>query len=116
MRSFHVPALAATLSALAATPTLAATTCNFNVECYLTEPCAGSGWELTVDREAGVLSSIAEELQILHVEDEGAAMQIVARGAGSLNLLTIGNELSLFTTHIGAEPASITYVGECLSE
>ena len=115
MRSFNFAALAA-IATMAAAPALAGTTCNFNVECYLTEPCAGSGWELTIDREAGVLTSVAEELRILHVEEDGAATQIVATGAGSLNLLTIGEELSLFTTHIGAEPASITYVGECLSE
>ena len=115
MRCFDVPALAATCATLAAAPALAGTTCNFNVECYLTEPCAGSGWEMFVDLDAGVLSSVAEELQILHVET-GAATQVMARGAGSLNLLTIAQELSLFTVHIGDGPASITYVGECLTQ
>jgi hypothetical protein len=109
------PALAAAFAALAAAPAPAGTTCNFNVECYLTEPCAGAGWELTVDRDAGVLSSLAEELQILHVED-GEATQIVAKGAGSLNLLTIGATMSLFTVHLDGEPAAITYVGECRAQ
>ncbi len=113
-RSFYW-ALAAPLTALAAAPALAATVCNFNVECYMTQPCAGAGWELTVDQEAGVLSSEAEDLQILHVED-GAVTQITAKGAGSLNMLTIGDPLSLFTVHIDAEPAAITYVGECRAE
>ncbi len=108
------PALAAALAMFAA-PSLAGTTCNFNVECYLTEPCAGAGWELTVDQAAGVLSSAAEELQILHVED-GANTQIVAEGAGSLNLLTIGEPFSVYTTHVVGEPAAITYVGECRTE
>ncbi len=114
MRAFTRAAFAAAL-AVAGAPAVAGTSCNFNVECYMTEPCAGSGWELIVDRPGGVLSSVAEDLQILHVE-EGEGTQIVASGAGSLNLLTIGAELSLFTVHTAGEPAAITYVGECVSE
>lgn len=95
-------------------PAIGATSCDFTLECYMTEPCAGSGWELTVDRQAGTLSSAAETLTILYEAEDGT--QIVARGAGSLNLLSIGEDLSLFTTHIAGEPAAITYVGECARE
>ncbi len=112
MRMFTAPALAA---GLMATPALAGTTCNFNIECYMTEPCAGSGWELTIDMDAQVLSTVFGDLDILEVAD-GPARQITARGDGSLNLLTIGEEISFFTTHIAADPATITYVGECFAE
>ena len=111
MLKLIAPAFAASL---VAAPGLAATTCNFNVECYMTEACAGSGWEMTVDLAAGKLSSAAEDLDILHVAEGGA--QIVAQGAGSLNLLSIGETLSLFTTHIAGEPTAITYVGECSAQ
>lgn len=111
MRALAFPALCACLTA---GPAFAGTACIFNVECYMSEPCAETAWELTVDRDAGTLSSVAEVLEILHVDDSGT--QIAAKGADSLNLLTIGAEISVFTTHIGAGPAAITYVGECHSE
>lgn len=110
MRGALVTVLIAT-----AGPAFAGTVCNFNVECYMTEPCAGSGWELTADLDAGVLATVYGDLEVLEVAD-GEALQIVARGAGSLNLLTVGPEISLFTTHVAGEPAAITYVGECREE
>jgi len=111
MRTLTAAALA--VSCIAA-PALAGTTCNFNVECYMTDACTGAGWELTVDFEAGRLSSLAEDLTILHAGQNGT--QVFAAGAGSLNLLSIGEEISLFTSHIEGEPTAITYVGECMSE
>ncbi len=107
-------AITAALAACLAAPTLADTICEFNVECYQTEACMGSGWEVSVDREAGTISSIAEALEIVHMADNG--LQIVAEGEGSLNLLTIGESFSLFTTHIEGEPTVVTYVGECRVE
>ena len=111
MRTLCFPALGA---CLVAAPVFAGTTCNFNVECYMTQPCEGSGWELAVDLDVGVLSSVAENYTVVHTD--AAATQIAATGAGSLNLLTIGEEISFFTTHIGAEPVTITYIGECFAE
>ncbi|HCQ65330.1 MAG TPA: hypothetical protein DIU07_09320 [Rhodobacteraceae bacterium] len=96
-------------------PAFAGTTCNFNIECYMTEPCEGSGWELTVDMDAGTLSTIFGDLEVLHIE-AGPAPQVSARGDGALYLLTIGKEISFLTTHIAADPATITYVGECFTE
>lgn len=106
------PALAA---ALVTAPAFAGTTCNFNIECYMTDPCEGSGWELTIDPEAGVLSTVFGDLEILHAE-EGATPQYSARGDGTLYLLTVGETISFFTTHIVGDPATITYVGECTAE
>ena len=80
MRTLTVPALAASLLAA---PALAGTTCNFNLECYMTEPCAGSGWELTVDMDSQVLSTVFGDLDILHLTD-GPSRQIAAQGEGSL--------------------------------
>ena len=67
-----------------------------------------------MDRDAGVLTTVFGDLDILHENEAGT--QIVAAGDGSLNLLTLAGRLSFFTTHIGAEPATITYVGECTAE
>ncbi|MEZ5766802.1 MAG: hypothetical protein R3D80_03445 [Paracoccaceae bacterium] len=110
---FPRAALAAAL-ALPVSPALAGTTCTFDVECYQTDPCAASGWELSVDLAAGTISSVAEDLEILHATPDG--LQIVARGEGSLNLLTIGETASLFTSHIAGAPTVLTYVGECAAQ
>lgn len=104
-----------TLCLAAAAPASAGTTCNFNIECYMTDPCEGSGWELAVDEDAQVLSTVFGDLEILYVSD-GPARQITARGDGAFYLLTIGDRISFFTTHIAADPATITYVGECHPE
>ncbi len=98
--------------ALGATPAFAGPVCTFSQECYMTLDCAETAYDVTVDTDAGVLSTMVEDLEILHVED-GAATQIVARGMGSLNLLTIGAATAVLTVHIGAGPASITYYGDC---
>lgn len=95
-----------------ASAALAATTCDFTLECYMTEPCAGSGWELTLDPEAGVLGTVFGDLTIQH-EVDGPTRQIMATSDGSLNLLTIGEDLSVFTTHVAGDGAAITYIGEC---
>lgn len=98
--------------ALAPLPALAAPVCTFTEECYMTLDCGETDYEMTVDREAGVLSSIVEDLEILHVE-EGPATQIFARGMGAMNLLTIGASTAILSVHIGAGPAAVTYYGAC---
>jgi hypothetical protein len=97
---------------LATAPASAGPVCHFTEECYMTLDCEATDWEVTVDTDAGVLSTMVEDLEILHVE-AGAATQIVARGMGSLNLLTIGPATSVMSVHIGAGPAAIAYYGEC---
>lgn len=113
MRRFSAVLLLGTVAPLAAAQ--ADTICDFTLECYMTEPCAGSGWELTVDDAAGVLSTVFGDLAIQH-EGEGTSRQIMATGEGSVNLLTIGDPLSVFTTHVEGDAAAITYVGECRAE
>lgn len=98
--------------ALIGGPALAGPTCTFTEECYMTLDCEAANYEVSVDTDAGVLSTEVEDLDILHVET-GAATQIVARGMGALNLLTIGPATAVLTVHIGAGPASISYYGAC---
>lgn len=111
----HAAFASALTAALLAAPAMAGTTCNFSMECYMTEPCAGSGWELTIDADSRVLTTVFGDLEILDVSD-GPARQMTARGEGALYLLTIGEQISFLTTHIAADPATITYVGECHTE
>ncbi len=103
---------AALAFAFLAGPALAGPVCTFTEECYMSLGCAATDLELTVDHKAARITTVAETLDILHVED-GPAQQIVARGPGALHLLTIGANTALYTLHIGAGPASITYIGTC---
>lgn len=98
--------------ALIAQPALAAPVCTFTEECYMTLDCQETSYEVTVDGAAGVLSTMVEDLEILHDSTE-ANRQIVARGMGALHMLTIGPATAILTVHIGAGPASITYYGDC---
>lgn len=107
-----LPRLPLAAALLAATPALAGPVCTFTESCTMTLDCVASDYEVTVDRDAGVLSTQVEDLEILHVI-EGPATQIVARGMGAVALLTIGPATSVLTVHIGAGPASTTYYGEC---
>ncbi|SMH55655.1 hypothetical protein [Maritimibacter sp. HL-12] len=109
------PAIGGLCVGLLASPALAAPVCTFTEECYMSLGCEPTDWELTVDHKAGRIMTIAETLDILHVED-GQAQQIVARGPGALHLLTIGTNTALYTLHIGAGPASVTYFGTCGDE
>lgn len=101
--------------AVAAAPALAGPVCTFTTECYMDLPCEETDWEVIVDRDAGVLTTMVEDLEILHVEP-GEPPQILARGMGTLNLLTLGGPTSVLTVHIGAAPAAITYLGECVEQ
>lgn len=78
----------------------------------MTLECEETDWQVEVDLDKGVLSTIVEDYEIVDVE-ENVNTQIAARGMGGLALLTIGPATSVFTTHIGAGPAAITYYGEC---
>jgi hypothetical protein len=108
-------AIALALAGLVASPALAGPVCVFTEECYMSLGCEPTDWELTVDHKSGRIMTLAETLEIIHVED-GPAQQIVARGTGALHLLTIGASTALYTLHIGAGPASITYIGTCGDE
>jgi len=100
------------LLALAAGPAFAGPVCTFTEECYMTLACEETAYDVTVDTEAGVLSTLVEDLEILHLIDDGNR-QIVARGMGALHMLTIGPATSILSVHIGTGPAAITYYGEC---
>ncbi|PIE07351.1 MAG: hypothetical protein CSA74_08195 [Rhodobacterales bacterium] len=113
----------AALAALTATtaqmaPALAGTRCTFTFECYMTEACTSTDWTLWVDPGAGRLSSAAEDWTLLHASEDGS--QMLASGTGSLALLSIGKEVSLFTTHIAGDtaydPITVTFFGECVTE
>lgn len=98
--------------AVLAQPALAGPVCTFTEECYMTLDCQETDYVVTVDDEAGVLTTMVQDLDILHDSNEGNR-QIVARGMGSIDLLTIGPATAILTAHIGSGPASITYYGVC---
>lgn len=104
----------ALIAAVAALPAAApaGTTCTFTQECYMADGCADTDWEVTVDPEAGVITTIAETWEILPA-DLAEPRQIVALGNGALALLTIGPEASAMSVHIAEGPTVLTYFGEC---
>jgi len=104
----HIAAAAAFLAG----PALADPVCTFTEECYMTLACEETAYEMTVDRDAGLVSTLVEDLEILHVEEQSAT-QILARGMGALHLLTIGPATAVLSVHIGTGPAAITYYGSC---
>jgi len=103
------------LAALVASPAFAAPVCSFTEECYMSLGCEAADWELTIDHKSGRIMTPVETLDILHVEG-GPTQQIVARSPGALHLVTIGAATALYTLHIGAGPASVTYIGTCGDE
>jgi hypothetical protein len=98
---------------LAPVPALADPVCTFTEECYMSLACEQTAYEVTLELDRDAISTIVEDMEILHYHKVGETTQVVAQGMGALHMLTIGANTAVMSVHIGAGPAAITYIGAC---
>ena len=88
--------------------------CTFTEECFGTFACEETDYSIEVILDTPmILSSMIEDLEVVYSEVTEDRTQLVARGLGSLNLLTIGGDRALMSVHIGSAPSVVTYHGTC---
>ena len=87
--------------------------CTFKQECYNTLKCTEAAHEITVDLDAGKVSTITGDLDIVAVPDGPLAKTAVLQGFSGYQLLTMGRNTWILSVHIAAGPAVATYYGEC---
>ena len=104
------------LLSLTALPAFADQVCTFTQECYMTLDCEESAYEVTLELDSDRISTIVENMEILHYHKTETATQLVAQGMGAMHVMTIGPSSALLSVHIGAGPAQIAYYGSCEGE
>ncbi|MDQ2088597.1 hypothetical protein [Marimonas arenosa] len=87
--------------------------CRFAQECYNTLACTETDLEITVDLEAGQVSTPTGDLEIVGTYDGPVAKTAVLEGFAGYQLLTMGQLTWILSVHIAAGPAVATYYGEC---
>lgn len=106
--------LIAPLLALLPLPALAEpVACTFTEECYMTLACTDSAWEVTVDLEAGKVSDLTGDFEIVARKDGADWTSVAFEGFGGMQVLTLGRASWIMSVHIGAGPAAMTYYGDC---
>ncbi|WP_238366643.1 hypothetical protein [Mesobacterium pallidum] len=107
------------LIALAALPILATSamantfSCNFNMECYETETCAGADFTFEVDTEGQEIRTDAGDFNVVAIRELRDVINIFANDSKSTYLLTVTEDGARFTAQIEDGPQVVTYHGTC---
>ena len=96
-------------------------TCRFTTECYETEACAGTEFDITVGPlgDGWLMSSIAGERALRLVAEAGGARGFVSDGSdGVIALLTVAADGTAHYTEHGLEAGAyrVSYHGGCAAQ
>lgn len=95
-----------------------AQTCTFTSECFDTEECTETDYELTIahdDHGAPILESIAENLHVTAIGGDGDThTTFIASTNAATHLLTRTTDGSArYTVHMADGPLMLSYLGSC---
>ncbi|MGR3501321.1 hypothetical protein [Pseudaestuariivita sp.] len=102
--------LCAALVLASAGTALAEEVCTFTVECYETEGCAESAFEITISGD-----TLVTEFGTIEVNSGGGETgAFVGHGLGAMHMLTrTKGGAARYTTHIFSDVQMVSYAGTC---
>lgn len=96
-----------------ATVTAADYSCNFDQECYDSESCADSDFNVEVRGSDEKIATDFGTFPILALRDEPGVLTVFVTSEGAVYLLSASDTAARFTAHITDGPQSVTYLGNC---
>lgn len=87
--------------------------CNFNTECYESEPCGES--DFTVEIRSGEDKFVTDfgTFPILAKRETAQILTTFVHTDGAVYLMSAGARTARLTVHITDGPQTITYLGQC---
>lgn len=112
MRPSHLSVLIALVVLTTSGPALAFS-CNFQTECYETEPCQEADFTIEVILEEEKVSTEFGDLTVVAAKESDAITIIFATGGETEFLISVTPMAARASAHINEGPLSVSYFGIC---